>query len=65
MRLAIGQAHGMAAAHSSASSSPVNTACTPGSSLAALVSMLAMVAWATGLRTKASHSMPGRAMSSM
>ncbi len=55
----------MAAAHSEASSSPVNTATTPGSSLAALVSIEAMLAWATGLRAKASHSMPGRARSSV
>ena len=65
MRLDTGQAHGMAAAHSEASSSPVYTATTPGSSLAALVSIEAMLAWATGLRAKASHSMPGRAMSSV
>ena len=39
--------------------------CTPGSSLAAEVSMPAMVAWATGLRANASHSIPGRAMSSV
>jgi hypothetical protein len=37
----------------------------PGSSLAAEVSMEAMLAWASGLRAKASHSMPGRAMSSV
>ena len=39
--------------------------CTPGSSLAAAVSMLAMLAWATGLRANARYSMPGRAMSSV
>jgi hypothetical protein len=65
VRLVTGQAHGMAAAHSEASSSPVNTASTPGSSLAAPVSMPAMLAWATGLRANASHSIPGRAMSSV
>ena len=41
-----GQAHGIGAAHTSARSAPLYTATTPGSALAAAVSMLTMRAWA-------------------
>ena len=45
-------------------SSAMNTACTPGSASAAVVSMPLIVARAKGLRTKQACSMPGRWTSS-
>src|SRR5215207_2570946 len=60
-----GQPVGMPMAHSSARSSPVNTSITPGSSLAAEVSMAVILACAYGLRRTARCSIPGSLMSSV
>ena len=46
-------------------SAPVITARTPGTLRASVASMLVIVAWAYGLRTMSSQSMPGRTTSSM
>ena len=56
---------GIGPAKSPASSSPVNTATTPGAALASDVSIEVIVACASGERTTAMCSIPGRAMSSM
>jgi hypothetical protein len=45
-------------------SSPVYTATTPGRSRAAEASIETIRAWASGERTKATHSVPARLMSS-
>ena len=45
-------------------SSPVYTASTPGRARAASVSIERMRAWASGERTIAANSIPGRTMSS-
>ncbi len=44
--------------------SPVITASTPGTAMAAVVSMALILAWANGLRTMSMYSMPGSVMSS-
>jgi hypothetical protein len=49
----------------SAMSSPVKTASTPGRALAASVSIETIFACASGERTIAAYSMPGRTMSSV
>ncbi len=45
-------------------SAPVKTATTSSRASAALVSMLTIVAWASGERTTTACSIPGRVMSS-
>ena len=56
---------GIHASLCSASTSPVTTATTPGSSVAREVSIELMVACANGLRRIAMYSIPGSLMSSM
>ena len=48
-----------------ASSAPVMISATPGWLLASAVSMLTILAWACGLRTKAACSIRGSVMSSV